>query len=183
MQIFDCQNFSSACYPCGKSAGFTLIEILVVLVIVSIMTGVVVVNMPTFVTDGDLDEEADRLKVLIEMSRQESLMQAVELGFEPERDSYRFLEYDDLGQQWYPVDRSPFKTRKLPASLRLELNVEGNDWELENGGESTPPPVLILSSGEMTPFELYVRDESGRHRVLISDGYGELTWESDEEPN
>jgi len=41
--------------------GFTLIEILVVLFIVSLLTGLVVANLPAFVSQADFEEEAERL--------------------------------------------------------------------------------------------------------------------------
>ena len=49
----------------GK-AGFTLIEILVVLFIVSLLTGLVVANLPGFVTTADFEEETQRLKFALE---------------------------------------------------------------------------------------------------------------------
>ena len=46
--------------------GFTLIEILVVLFIVSLLTGLVVANLPAFVSQADFEEEAERLKFVFE---------------------------------------------------------------------------------------------------------------------
>jgi hypothetical protein len=45
--------------------------------------------------------------------------------------------------------------------------------------------VLLLSSGEMTPFELTIARGREQFRTLVSDGYGELQWqdELDEKKN
>lgn len=162
--------------------GFTLIEILVVLFIVSIMTGIVVANLPQFARTGDYDLEARRLKVLIEMARDDALLQADEYGFRPEPDGYRFFVYNDLEQAWSEIDTRPFQPRQLEDGMELLLEVE--DSPIAIGGEedeeavsAEAPPVLLLSSGETTPFRLTLAmDDEGWSRTLVADGYGELTW-------
>ena len=45
--------------------------------------------------------------------------------------------------------------------------------------EASPPPVLVLSSGEMTPFELLMEnvEDPNLNSVLSTDGYSEVDWE------
>ena len=62
--------------------GFTLIEILVVLFIVSLLTGLVVANLPAFVSQADFEEEADRLKFVFEYGLETAQVDAVEIGVE-----------------------------------------------------------------------------------------------------
>jgi len=161
-------------------SGFTLIEILVVLFIISIMTGIAVVNLPSFTQTGDFDAEANRVKVLVEMLRDEAVVTANEYGFRPERDSYRFYVYNDVQQLWEQLEERPFQERSVDDSVRLSLSVEGDKLTL---GEDEAPPVLILSSGEITPFELEIESTLDRDliRILESDGYGAISWQSDED--
>jgi general secretion pathway protein H len=161
--------------------GFTLIEILVVLFIVSIMTGIAVVNLPRFTQTGDFDTEADRLKVVLEMLRDEALVQANEYGFKAETNAYQFFIYDDLQQNWVILEERPFIERELQGKVRLSLTVEGDELNLGEEGEA--PPVLILSSGEISPFELEIQSEIDHEivRILECDGYGAISWRSTDE--
>ena len=65
------------------SAGFTLLEILIVLFIVAIMSGVVVANLPSFAQTDDFDTETRRLKTLLDLARLEAQVQTSEFGFKP----------------------------------------------------------------------------------------------------
>ncbi|MCZ6502657.1 MAG: type II secretion system minor pseudopilin GspH [Gammaproteobacteria bacterium] len=160
--------------------GFTLVEILVVLFIVSIMTGMVVINLPRFTQTGDFDTEANRLKVVLEMLREEALTQANEYGLRPERRGYQFYIYNERQQVWELLQEQPFAARKLPAGVHLSVRVEGNELQF---GEEDAPPILILSSGEITPFELNIESDMDDDllRTLESDGYGAIVWQGEDE--
>lgn len=159
-----------------KSGGFTLIEVLVVLFIVSIMSGIVVANMPSFARTGDFDTEAKRIKVLLEMAREEAVVQGREYGFKPEDEGYRFYQYDELERRWEPMDSRPFHRHKLSDDVDVSLSVEGEDFQMVAGGDDGPP-LLIFSSGEITPFELTISSGRDTSRTLVSDGFSELDWQ------
>ena len=160
--------------------GFTLIEILVVLLIVSIMTGIAVFNLPGFATDDEYRNETDRLLRVLELARDESLTQATELGFRPSKNRYQFYRYDEIQQTWHLLDQAPFKERQLRRDIRLELELEGDEFVL-NEEDETAPPVMILSSGEMTPFSLTIANDQDVARTLEADGFGAIKWLQDSE--
>ena len=182
MQISGCPNsrlvpwYQTDSIRNNTMRGFTLIEILVVLFIVSIMTGIAVVNLPRFTQTGGFDTEADRLKVVLEMLRDEALVQANEYGFKPETNGYQFFIYDDLQQNWVLLEERPFSERELQGEVQLSLTVEGDELKIDEQGEA--PPVLILSSGEITPFELEIQSKIDRElvRILECNGYGAISW-------
>ena len=165
----------------SRTGGFTLIEILVVLLIVSVMSGIVVVNMPSLSSSSDFDEEVKRLHTLLQLARDEALMQSAELGFRPDRDrfgkisGYSFLVYDDLNQTWTPLEQAPFRPRSLEEGVLLQLFIEGDSdqFRLDDEQENLPP-VMLLSSGETTPFELTVYREPDLSVTLKSDGYSPI---------
>ena len=161
-------------------AGFTLIEILVVLFIVSIMSGIVVANLPRMTRTGDLDTEARRLDALLSMARQDAILEASEYGFMPDRNEYQFYVYDDMAQQWKLLTESPFETRHLPSELALTATVEKSPLKLAGKDKSKTPPILLLSSGETTPFNLTLSMPSAdRSKTLVANGYGKLEWQND----
>lgn len=159
------------------SLGFTLIEILVVLFIVSVMTGIVVANIPALTVTDAFDTEMDRLRTLLTMAHDEAITASEELGFRTVGTGYEFLRYDDVEQKWLLLEERPFRPRRLSDGQSVTLRVE--DVTLNLDGEESPA-VLLLSSGEVTPFELILEDELGS-RLLTADGYGGFEWDSSDE--
>ena len=93
--------------------GFTLIEILVVLFIVSLLTGLVVANLPAFVSQADFEEEAERLKFVFEYGHETAQVDAVEIGVELAPDSYGFVIFDESRQTWISSDAPELKTPRV----------------------------------------------------------------------
>ena len=157
-----------------RSKGFTLIEILVVLLIITILAGVTIARLPTFSRNADFDTETRRLQLLFNMAYQESILDSTEFGFRLTDDGYKFLKFDDGSQSWKDAE-SPFQMRSLPDELRLVIEADGERFSFL--GENLPP-ILILSSGENTPFRLILQSrEQKASRTLMSEGYGEFVWE------
>ena len=154
--------------------GFTLIEILVVLLIVTILAGVTIARLPTFSRNADFETETRRLQLLFNMARQESILDSTEFGFRLTDEGYKFLKFDDGSQSWKDAE-SPFQMRSLPDELRLVIEADSKGFSFL--GENLPP-ILILSSGENTPFRLILQSKLQRaSRTLMSEGYGEFVWD------
>lgn len=157
--------------------GFTLVEILVVLFIVSIMSGLVVANLPSFTRTQDFDTEARRLEVLLDMAREHAVVQAVEMGFKVEDEGYSFYFYNEIEQAWEQMQESPFSIRTLPESIVLSIEIQGEEFKLaSDDDDSKGPKLLLLSSGETTPFELEIFQAPDLSRVLGTDGYSDIEW-------
>lgn len=160
----------------NRSQGFTLIEILVVLFIVTILAGLVVARLPAFGSDADFEFEADRLQLLLRMARNEAVLETIEYGFRQTDAGYEFLQFDDAGQQWVKA-AAPFHARRIDDDIRLTVRSGGGSYDVLG---NDLPPVLLLSSGETTPFRLILESaSSGERRVLGTDGYSEITWLKD----
>ena len=180
----------------GQLRGFTLIEILIVLFVISVMTGLVVVTLPGFVQSNNLEREAERLKLVLEIAVEEAQVQSRELAIQPARDQYRFYVYDELNQRWYEMNSPPLALHRLPDDVDLNFSVESKPFtlSLDNSSELTddedsessskgnlkgkkrPPPILFLSSGETTLFTLTLISVHGGSRTLETDGFGSFKW-------
>ncbi|MAV25723.1 MAG: type II secretion system protein GspH [Gammaproteobacteria bacterium] len=178
MQIF-VSRICSAFQLRGKPdvLGFTLIEILVVLFIVSVMTGIVVANIPALTVTDSFDTEMNRLRTLMMLAHDEAVSGSEELGFRTHGDGYEFLRYVDVEQKWELLEERPFRPRQLHDGQSISLRIEDVTLTI---GEDDPPAVLILSSGEVTPFHLILEDDLGS-RVLTADGYGGFEWDDGRE--
>ncbi len=153
----------------GGSRGFSLIEILVVIVIIGIVMSIAILSVTLAGGDSQLREEAQRIVSLVEVARDESLLQGREFGLEFMQNGYRFVEFDPLARQWTEIiGDDTLRQRELPEELELELFIEDRRVVLKNdparmspenedrpGIEQYAPHVLIYSSGDLSPFEIH----------------------------
>lgn len=131
--------------------GFTLIELMVVLLIIGLTVGFVTLSINTGGAARQTEEEARRLAALIELARQEAVLRSQELAIEFRRDGYRFLRLAE--QKWLPLgDDELLRQRALPSGIELALDLEGDDVTLSTTPEQETPHVFLLSSGESSPF-------------------------------
>jgi general secretion pathway protein H len=168
----------------NQAPGFTLVEILVVLIIVSVMSGIVVTSLPSSFQNSDFDEESLRLKTVIELIREESLTRASEYGLKTDKDNYSFFVYNEMEQNWTQLNTKPYAEHKLGYGILLKTTIEDNeliltDEEDEESSVPNAPRILLLSSGEMTPFEITIALGRDKTRTLVSDGYSELAWQDE----
>ena len=157
-----------------NSTGFTLVEILIVMLIISIMMAVVVISVPGSIETDTQKTEAERIRTILQMASDEAIISGLEIGFNPVERQYAFFQFDDVALKWLPLHDKPFEDYVLPVGLTLQLYLEGSEMEL--GEPLTAPPVLILSSGEVTPFQLYVKmhDDEIPSLVVSTDGFTEF---------
>ena len=165
----------------SRQRGFTLLEILVVVTIIGIFVGVAVLSIDITGSDRESEQEAFRLKTLVELVREESLLQGLDYGLLFTRTGYKFYYYDYERREWLlPPDDRVLVERVFPEALEMSVIVDDRDLILEPApdlinGETGEPQVLVLSSGEMTPFELEIfRDPLGTRHALTAEFDGEI---------
>lgn len=137
--------------------GFTLIEIMVVIAIMGIMLGL---GMFAFGDGGlseKLEQESQRLYGLIKLAQEESILQSKELALELDRDGYVFKQLSV--DKWVDISADKiFRKRSLTAGIELSLEVEDVALNLDSSTErDTPIRIYILSSGELTPFDITLK--------------------------
>jgi general secretion pathway protein H len=158
-----------------RARGFTLIELLVVLVILGSLIGLAVLGTGLAGPSRELRGEAERLAGLIGVLADEAVLDNREYGLSFTREGYRVLRYDSRRGEWQALDR---QAHRLPDWAELTLEVEGEGegeaLRLPGAASALAPQLLILSSGELTPFRLRLaeRRRDGMQLQLSSDGFG-----------
>ena len=151
--------------------GFTLIELLVVLVILGSLIGLAVLSTGIAGPARELRSEAERLGGLIGVLVDEAVLDNREYGLSFTREGYRVLRYDPQRGEWQALDR---QAHRLPEWAELTFEVEGEALSLTTDASAETPQLLILSSGELTPFRLRLAERrlDGLRLQLSSDGFG-----------
>ncbi len=160
-----------------RERGFTLIEILVVAMIIGVISVAAVLSLSAGGRDRALEQEGRRLVALLELASEEAVMQGRELAFEAFRDSYRFHAYQPEADDWSLLEEDMhLGHRTLPEGLTLLLDLEGRPANLLPAPAETPrPQIMLLSSGEFTPFRLEIQRDRRAGLVLEADALGRLS--------
>jgi general secretion pathway protein H len=170
----------------SNQRAFTLIEILVVLVIVGILVSLAMLSFGILGDEQSLDREARRLASLIELVNDDATTQGRDFGIEFMSGGYRFVEYDPLLDQWFEVIGDDYlRQRELDEGVEFELfleehkvllhedaaKIEQDEDDDESRRDLTDdylPHVLIMSSGDITPFELRIERFADRSEILMA---------------
>ena len=141
--------------------GFTLIEILVVLLIIGVLVAGTVLSIGVAGRDTALDKERDRVAALMDYLRDQAALQNREYGMRCFVGGYEFLVYDARTGLWQPLVEDPLMRRRLlPTGLEMTLHIEGRPIVLpaaDDKTENPPPQIMLFSSGELNLFELTLR--------------------------
>ncbi len=158
--------------------GFTLIEIMIVMVLLGLISSVAVFTLGSGKQQRELENESQRLHALLRMASEEAILSNTEIGFLISEDGYEFLEFDEEKEQWSASTVPLFKARTFPEWVVVVFQREGQDIRIlgKEDGENKRPDMMLLSSGEVTPFSITLQVEknsSGEFKIL-SDGIEEI---------
>ncbi len=142
-----------------KQRGFTLLELLVALVVMSIMLSIAAVQlMPD--EQVQLREEAERLAFLMEQAGATARAGGQALAWSGNGKEFRFWKKTRQGE-WQRVEQDALlRPRSLPDAVRIAA--------LEIGGSSAQPGAMVLLSPETAAPMFRIRLASGERQVMIA---------------
>ncbi|MDB6062866.1 MAG: type secretion system protein GspH [Verrucomicrobiaceae bacterium] len=170
----------SATGPRINSRGFTLIEVMVVLVIVAVLAGLLVIGF-TDSPQQRLRKEARDLATLINAAADEAVMRSMELGLVVDGSGYQFVVFDLEKKQWQAAPERAFARHKFTDGYAIDFAIDGTQVDDQtrqriqafaerSGDAAMRPSLLILSSGEVTPFRLTLSADKLQPVALAGDG-------------
>jgi len=164
--------------------GFTLIEVMLVIVLVGLMVSVIQFSASGNKAEEMLEMSSKRFAGVFNIAAEYGMLNNIELGLMIDKKGYQFLGYD--GDKWTDVSENEMFSRfELPEGLELVLQLddlpieepqlfdtelfnelqednEDPDEELQEDRGSDNniekkkliPQIYMLSGGEITPFSL-----------------------------
>lgn len=168
------------------ASGFTLMEVLVVIVIIGVIVSAATLSFGVLGGDREAEDESRRVWALLQQAREEAELQGIDVGVYLAASSYEFLRFDPRRGAWLPIHGdSLYVPRELPEGLRFRAWLEAREIVLQprlperstyeddgdaqderareeededddEDGDERPPQIVVMSSGEIMPFELHV---------------------------
>lgn len=180
----------------ARSSGFTLLEVLVVVLLVGIISSIAMLGINAGGDERRLREESDRLVTLLEQVGSEAVMQNEEYGLKITGTGYLFLCLDEIKQRWQACStEKSLQEHVLPegleihvlrdSSLTLPLSRKDNSGnkggDEEDKGRLVYPDFLLLSSGEASPgsLEILLSERPEIRSEIRIDELGRISRDSD----
>lgn len=163
-----------------RQRGLTLIELMVVLLVIGIIISMAVLSTDLAGGGAHASEEAERLRALMTLASEESVLKTEELALRLDLDGYRFLILDN--GRWTELEDDVLRARTLPEPLSAKLVLEGRNVKLDTAGDEEDggpqPQILFLSSGEVSPFELTISGGEEEPVRIVGDLAGRINLKS-----
>ena len=152
--------------------GFTLIEILVVIVILGIATVIATANL--FQTDEEkLQQESEKLLAVLQVARDEAAFGGKVIAVTIAGNEIQFLERDFADpSRWSKSTIEELKSRALTDTFSAQLRVGSASADAKDNH------VAFLPIGVAAPFEFVLRGPAGTRRIT-GDAIGNLRLSKD----
>ncbi len=175
-----------------RNAGFTLIEIMLVLVLLATSAVAVVSTLPNNKRD-EVKEQALRFHHLAQLLGEDAMLNGVDYGIRIEPHQYHFLKLTQNG--WQPLEGVKFFTNvKLETGITTTVTIGGawkdkdrlfkSDSMFKNDDifkksdqeqKQLPPQIVVMASGEYTPFTVsFEVDKQHQFWQVVADEVGNL---------
>ncbi|MGL5660358.1 MAG: type II secretion system minor pseudopilin GspH [Aeromonas sp.] len=166
-----------------RCAGFTLLELLLVTILMGLVATAVTLSLGSAKGDRALDEQARRLIATLQLAQEYAVMDGRLVGLRIDEHGWQFMQRQLKDRQWQALtDDKQLGPVTLPSHITLTLTLEGFGWlpdadspqdlrlnsqqDTQKSPNLPPPQVLILPGGELSPFEITFTQQDGEVHYL-----------------
>jgi general secretion pathway protein H len=139
--------------------GFTLVEILVVVLIIGLTLGFALLNFGDFGGKRRIIVAAEQFAHHIKAVQQQAILETSTLGIHISQAGYQTLRFEPSRHRWLPVSSHRlFQQQLFPDNLILAIK-----HSVHKKGQ---PEIIINATGDITPFTLELG--TGKQPSLIT---------------
>jgi type II secretion system protein H len=156
-----------------KSAAFTLLELLVVMAIMAVMTGLAVSGINFRTQESPALKQAQRIHALFALAQEESILWDLPMIVQLNDTGYQFLQ--QRSGEFIPSTTAQFRARSWSDEVKFK-------WL--SGGEQASTDeqfvVIFYPTGQTSPYEfrLWTQPDDSHTLILSSEGAGEFKLEA-----
>ncbi len=135
-----------------QNSGFTLIEILIVLVIISIVTAVALLTINQNQKKAVI-LQAENLIQLMELTEQKALLWPGTLGFQLDNARYKIVVLQNNSKNiWQDLHDRNLRPYAIPKDINILLK----NPHTEASNLKHHPQIIFFENGEITPFKILI---------------------------
>lgn len=165
-----------------REKGYTLIEILIVLFIISIVTTVALLSINRN-ENKRLEAFANELTQVVTLAEEHAMLQPTVLGLTFNEQSFQFAALKtsingngEKKNNWESLQDNVLGRHVIPNNIELNIEVGNNHLTSSNDAEKINPQIIISTNGDVTPFTIYVGKKGEKPRYVITgDADGNVT--------
>ena len=158
----------------ARKNGFTLIEILVVILIIGIASSIIVISVGNFYLDNKrIDAFAKEMTALISLARNQAIFGFETLGIRFSGNEYTFYRLQETNSlSWQPLNKKDvfWYPRKIPENLIVTVKRDETNQNTLTEGDITPD-IMIYPSGELSPFTISIHTLGRAQDYIIKGSY------------
>lgn len=164
--------------------GFTLVEILIVLFIISIVTSIAMLSI-SYNHNKKIETFANELTQLLTLAEEQAMLQPSILGVSFSQHTFQFASFKIMNEKkktWVLLDDSILGKHNIPNDIELKIKAsdvsldKNKDKEEDEDIEQFNPQIIISTNGDVTPFAIYIGKEGEKPLyVIIGDTDGSIT--------
>ncbi|TRW50312.1 type II secretion system protein GspH [Aliidiomarina halalkaliphila] len=179
-----------------RTSGFTLIEVMLLIVILSVASMYIILTIPTRVLSDSAQDASEKFVLQMHHAREQAMLRNHVYGIEFKDDKYTFYRWHN--ENWVELVQPPLVETRVsehvdldfePGDFRILDNmtegrdtVFGRDVRRASSDDEEPPRpnVLIFESTEFVPFRLRFTAHDPNERSFVIDGRSGIQIEREE---
>lgn len=151
--------------------GFTLIEVLVVIFIISIVTSVAMLTIGRN-ERKQVESFANELTQLVSFAEEQAVLRSNVLGLSLNKDYLQFsslqLAKNGIQQNWQPFTDKVLGKHVVPDDIAVNIKVGDIKSSDDDDDKPKSPQIIISTNGDVTPFSIYVGQKGKKPLYVIS---------------